>query len=147
MILSSHPLVAEVFVSSGIELLEPFSSFTLNPMTRLYVSRARGPDTALRDAQVRLKQQQRWKQVRIGGQDPSGFPSWPVKSIYDSITTKVSDDLETQYEGAGGQVGAEGTEREALRYTTNPPPDARTLRVAFSVDGVPIGRTCKIARG
>ncbi|KNC20470.1 hypothetical protein AC792_00510 [Arthrobacter sp. RIT-PI-e] len=134
---------------AGIELLEPSGSSTVGPlnlMMCLYLSAVRGSETALRDARFRLKQQQRWEQVHAGEQDPFGFPWWPVESIYDRITTKLSDDLGTRYERAGGQVGGEGREWEmVLRYTTIPPLEARTLHVEFSVDGVSTGRTCKIA--
>ncbi|GAB3555872.1 hypothetical protein GCM10027404_33320 [Arthrobacter tumbae] len=72
-------------------------------------------------------------------------PTMPGVTVHEQLTTKVTDDLGTEYARTGGQVAGDGTEWDATWvFTPAPPSEARRLRFEFSVDGVPTGKSCEL---
>jgi hypothetical protein len=134
---------------AGIELKDTPGYVGTNarkPGIHLFLSGVRGEETMSRDVRFDRELQEWVDRRRASGVDEAGdAPRMPGVTVFERLTTTVSDDLGTEYQWSGGQTGGGGMEWEALWfYTPAPPVGARSRRFEFSVDGQSTGTYCEL---
>lgn len=116
------------------------------PGIHVHLSGVRGEESRARDIRY-LQERDAWagRRKTAGSESAGPPPTMPGVAIHERLTTRVTDDLGTEYTRAGGQVAGDGTEWDATWVITPAPPSkARKLRFDFSVDGVPTGKSCEL---
>lgn len=116
------------------------------PGIHVHLSGVRGEETRARDVQY-LQERDVWAGQRqtAGSNSTEPPPTMPGVTVHERITTRVTDDLGTEYTRTGGQVAGDGTEWDATWiFTPAPPSEARRLRFEFSVDEAATGKSCEL---
>ena len=134
---------------AGIDLAASLSPHAQEPPgghgVRISLAAVRGAETMRRDGQfqaARLAWAQR-RQDKMTEEEP--LPLMPGFSVLDRVWVVLSDELGTEYRLVAGQAAGDGTEWESAWEFVPPPPEAAgTLRLQFTLDGAPTGKTCEV---
>lgn len=116
------------------------------PSIRFHLSGVRGQETMTRDNQFQRDLEEWAVRRKADGPDSDVPPSkMPGVIVFERITTRITDDVGTEYRCAGGRVAGGGTEWDATWFfQPAPPPGARALRFEFSVAGESTGKHCEV---
>ena len=134
---------------TGIDLAASLSPHAQEPPgghgVRISLAAVRGAETMRRDGQfqaARLAWAQR-RQDKMTEEEP--LPLMPGFSVLDRVGVVLSDELGTEYRLVAGQAAGDGTEWEsAWEFVPQPPAAAGILRLQFTLDGAPTGKTCEV---
>lgn len=116
---------------------------------RLHLEGIRSPETQRRD-EHHVKEISQWANLRErdGAEAAGDAPAMPGQLVLGPVGADISDDLGTIYRWSAGQVAGSGTDWDATWvYLPEPPAAARFLRIEFTLDGEPTGKTCKVQLG
>ncbi|MEX5303937.1 hypothetical protein [Kocuria sabuli] len=112
---------------------------------RVSLAAVRGAETMRRDGQFQaahLAWAQR-RQEQMAEEEP--VPLMPGFSVLDRVGVVLNDELGTEYRLVAGQAAGDGTEWEsAWEFVPQPPEVPGTLRLQFTLDGTPTGKTCEV---
>ena len=134
---------------AGIDLDASLSAQAQEPPggngVRISLAAVRGEETMRRDGQfqaARLAWAQR-RQDQVTEEEP--VPLMPGFSVLDRVGVVLSDELGTEYRLVAGQAAGDGTEWEsAWEFVPQPSEVSGTLRLQFTLDGAPTGKTCEV---
>ena len=114
---------------------------------RVNLAAARGPETSRRDAEFHTAREAWARELKERGKDAAGDPpTMPGVPVLSAVQVKITDDVGTEYGLIAGQVAGDGTDWDASWiYAPRPPADAGRLRLEFTLDGQPTGRTCALS--
>lgn len=98
------------------------------PSIQFCLSGVRGEETSSRDLRYERELGEWGGRHKAAGSDSTERPpSMPGVAVFEQVTTRISDDVGTDYQRAGGQVAGGGTEWDA-RWTYTPAPPPRRLK-------------------
>ena len=134
---------------TGIDLAAELSAHAQEPPgghgVRVSLAAVRGAETMRRDEQFRVARLA-WAQREDGGRrgkEPA--PLMPGFSVLDRVGAVLADEAGTEYRLVAGQAAGDGTEWEsAWEFVPQPPAAAGILRLQFTLDGAPTGKTCEV---
>ncbi len=113
---------------------------------RIYFQGIRSHETWQRD--VRYEEQLvQWADLRNreGAEAAGDAPSMPGQLVLGPVGAVISDDVGTTYRLSAGQVAGSATGWESTWvYLPEPPKTARLLKLEFTLDDEPTGKTCQV---
>jgi len=134
----------------GIEINAEFPSSPAYPRggtgVLIRLEGVRGLETQRRDYQF-LDAREAWADRLKGrGREAAGDPpTMPGVHVLERVKAIVTDDVDTQYQLAAGQVAGDGTEWDASwGYAPTSPPSAGILRILFMLDSELKGKECEV---
>ena len=134
---------------AGIDLDASLSAQAQEPPggngVRISLAAVRGEETMRRDGQFQAARLA-WAQREDGGRrgkEPA--PLMPGFSVLDRVGAVLADEAGTEYRLVAGQAAGDGTEWEsAWEFVPQPSEVSGTLRLQFTLDGAPTGKTCEV---